>query len=350
MKVDVILNTDESITTTAQPVTAATATAAAATTTAATTTVTAATTTFVRSSHANIFLDRFFGAFQWEEFACGCGSAFVNICVTYPIYKIIFRQMLHGVPIDSALLQLRHEGLGFLYRGMLPPLAQKTISLSIMFGVFDGTRRYLVEDYRLNDYGAKVIAGVVAGSVESILLPFERVQTLLADSKFHQYFSNTQNAFRYVVTNYGFRELYRGIEPVFWRNGLSNALFFMLREEASVRLPKRKSVSTRTAQEFIAGAVIGASISTLFYPLNVIKVSLQSDMGQVTEGSWHACKRIYRERDSRIGNFYRGCAFNTGRSFISWGIMNTAYENLKKLIRQQELAPQVQTLPMSKGK
>lgn len=152
--------------------------------------------TAVRAHHANIFFDRFFGAFQWEEFACGCGSAFVNICVTYPIYKIIFRQMLHGVPIGSALSQLRHEGLGFLYRGMLPPLAQKTISLSIMFGVFDGSRRYLVEDYRLNDYGAKVIAGVVAGSVESILLPFERVQTLLADSKFHQYFSNTQNAFR----------------------------------------------------------------------------------------------------------------------------------------------------------
>ncbi|XP_034112305.1 mitochondrial nicotinamide adenine dinucleotide transporter SLC25A51 [Drosophila albomicans] len=299
-------------------------------------------------SPGNVFLDRFFGAFQWEEFACGCGSAFVNIAVTYPIYKLIFRQMLHGVPMGSALLQLRHEGLGFLYRGMLPPLAQKTISLSIMFGVFDGTRRYLVEDYRLNDHGAKVIAGVVAGSVESILLPFERVQTLLADSKFHRYFSNTQSAFRYVVTNYGFRELYRGIEPVFWRNGLSNALFFMLREEASVRLPKRKSVSSRTAQEFFAGAVIGASISTLFYPLNVIKVSLQSDMGHRTEGSWHACKRIYRERDSRIGNFYRGCAFNTGRSFISWGIMNTAYENLKKLFHQRRLHPPTTQLSSNK--
>lgn len=53
---------------------------------------------------------------------------------------------------------------------------------------------------------------------------------------------NLLHLFRYVVTNYGFRELYRGIEPVFWRNGLSNALFFMLREEASVRLPKRVSI------------------------------------------------------------------------------------------------------------
>lgn len=199
MKVDGVLDKDDSeIANSELAITAAATKATAAAAAPTTTAVTSVKAAYdVRSaSHENIFLDRFFGAFQWEEFACGCGSAFVNICVTYPIYKLIFRQMLHGVPVSSAMLQLRHEGLGFLYRGMLPPLAQKTISLSIMFGVFDGTRRYLVEDYRFNDYGAKVIAGVVAGSAESILLPFERVQTLLADSKFHRYFSNTPNAFR----------------------------------------------------------------------------------------------------------------------------------------------------------
>lgn len=69
----------------------------------------------------NVFLDRFFSSFHWKEFACGCGAAFVNIGITYPIYKMIFRQMLHDVPITSAFSQLRHEGLMFLYRGMFPP-------------------------------------------------------------------------------------------------------------------------------------------------------------------------------------------------------------------------------------
>jgi len=46
---------------------------------------------------------------------------------------------------------------------------------------------------------------------------------------------------RYVVAHHGYRELYRGLEPVFWRNGLSNAFFFVLREEASIRLPNRVS-------------------------------------------------------------------------------------------------------------
>lgn len=148
------------------------------------------------SRNHSVFVERFFGSFHWKEFACGCGAAFVNIGITYPIYKMIFRQILHDVPITSAFSMLRHEGLVFLYRGMFPPLAQKTISLSIMFGVFDGTRRYLVDDYKMNPYKAKVIAGICAGTVETVLLPFERVQTLLAHSKYHEHFANTQLAFR----------------------------------------------------------------------------------------------------------------------------------------------------------
>lgn len=42
--------------------------------------------------------------------------------------------MLHGVQASSAFHQLRSEGITFLYRGIFPPLAQKTVSLALMFG------------------------------------------------------------------------------------------------------------------------------------------------------------------------------------------------------------------------
>lgn len=134
--------------------------------------------------------------FCWKEFACGWGAAFVNIAVTYPIYKMIFRQMLHGVQLHQAFGQIRGEGITFLYRGIFPPLAQKTISLSVMFGVYDGTRRPLVEWCGMNEYVAKSIAGVTAGTVEAVLMPFERVQTLLADATYHAKYRNTHHAFR----------------------------------------------------------------------------------------------------------------------------------------------------------
>lgn len=80
--------------------------------------------------------------------------------------------------------------------GLVPPLAQKTISLSLMFGVYEGTRKPLVEQLNLNPYSAKMLAGIVAGSVETVLMPFERVQTLLADSAYHEKFRNTAQAFK----------------------------------------------------------------------------------------------------------------------------------------------------------
>lgn len=65
-----------------------------------------------------------------------------------------------------------------------------------MFGVYEGTRKPLVEQLHLNPYSAKMLAGIVAGSVETVLMPFERVQTLLADSAYHEKFRNTAQAFK----------------------------------------------------------------------------------------------------------------------------------------------------------
>lgn len=104
--------------------------------------------------------------------------------------------MLHGVNIGTAFKQLRHEGLIFLYRGMFPPLAQKTLSLSLMFGVYDAIKRPAIERYNMNEYAAKSLAGMVAGSFEAVLMPFERVQTILADAAYHEKYKNTHHAFK----------------------------------------------------------------------------------------------------------------------------------------------------------
>lgn len=104
--------------------------------------------------------------------------------------------MLHGVKISTAFGQLRSEGISFLYRGIFPPLAQKSLSLSLMFGVYDGIRRPAIEYYHMNEYTAKCLAGIIAGTFEAVLMPFERVQTILADSAYHGKYKNTQHAFR----------------------------------------------------------------------------------------------------------------------------------------------------------
>lgn len=104
--------------------------------------------------------------------------------------------MLHGVKMVDAIHQMRKEGLMFLYRGMFPPLAQRTLSLSLMFGIYEGTKQPLIEVLHCNCYSAKIIAGIIAGTVETTLMPFERIQTLLADTAYHGHFKNTPQAVR----------------------------------------------------------------------------------------------------------------------------------------------------------
>lgn len=155
--------------------------------------------------------------------------------------------MLHGIKIRSAFNQLHNEGLSYLYRGIGPPLMQKTLSLSVMFGVYDGVKKPAIDVYGINQYSAKCIAGMVSGTFEAVLMPFERVQTILADSYYHEKYRNTYHAFRMIYTELGWKELYRGLVPILLRNGPSNAVFFILREEAQ-KLPQK--VSLRSSNSF----------------------------------------------------------------------------------------------------
>ncbi|XP_012274305.1 solute carrier family 25 member 51 isoform X2 [Orussus abietinus] len=262
-----------------------------------------------------------------REFMCGWGAAVINVTVTYPINKIIFRQILEGVPAETAVKQLSREGLQLLYRGILPPLCQKTLSLSIMFSVYEGCRKRM-SILTNNAAVAKVVAANVAGTMEAILMPLERVQTLLQDWHHHNKFKNTAHAFRYLLTNYGVAECYRGLVPIIYRNSLSNVTFFSLRDQAKLLIGDKDSF----LMNFISGALIGGFTSTVFYPLNVIKIHMQSKIGGDFQRFMSVVREIYISRNRSITHFYKGVHLNCMRSFISWGVINTAYDFLKKII------------------
>lgn len=238
---------------------------------------------------------------------------------------------MHGVEATFALNQLQKEGLTFLYRGMLPPLLQRSFSMSLMFGVYDECLRPLLE-CKYNPYLSKSIAGIVAGCFEATLMPFERIQTLLIHPKFHQKFKNTAQAASYIGKHYGIAEFYRGLVPILVRNGPSNAMFFIIRDEVQLRLPKRDNMFYQTIQNFVAGATIGAFLSTLFYPLNVIKIAMQCELGGPHRTVLYEFNYILRKRGSKFGNFYHGALLNISRAFLSWGIINASYEIFRLIL------------------
>lgn len=270
--------------------------------------------------------------FDWKEYFCGWSCGFINVTITYPINKIIFRQMLHGINVRNAIWNIHHEGIYYLYRGLVPPLIQKSCSSSIMFGVYDEIQKPLL-DLHCNKYVSKTIAAIMSGNVEAILVPFERVQTLMSDASYHHKFKNTFHAFREIKRLHGYCEFYRGLIPVLLRNGPSNAIFFIAREKMQA-YPTISTDSTirKHMFEFINGAVLGAVLASMFYPLNVVKIQIQSKLGGSYENVFRVFMQIYKDRGSKLRFIYRGVHMNVLRSFFSWGIMNTAYETIKNIL------------------
>lgn len=267
---------------------------------------------------------------DYKEFMCGWGAALINVTFTFPINKIIFRQILEDVPANKAFRQISKEGIRLLYRGILPPLCQKTLSLSIMFSMYEGCKKRLCT-LTDNNIVAVILAAHLAGTAEAILMPLERVQTLLQDWRYHDKFKNTSHAFKYLLRNYGIPECYRGLVPIIYRNSCSNLMFFVLRDQSKVLMGDRETFLTN----FINGALIGGLTSTIFYPMNVIKIHMQSKIGGKFEKFLAVTREIYAARDRSINSFYKGVHLNFMRSFISWGVISSSYDFLKKIIFSQ---------------
>ncbi|XP_017879440.1 solute carrier family 25 member 51-like [Ceratina calcarata] len=264
---------------------------------------------------------------DFKEFACGWGAAVINVSITFPIHKIIFRQILEDVPANTAFRQISREGIHLLYRGILPPFCQKTFSVSVMFSTYEGCKDRLCT-LTNNGILIRILAAHFAGTAEAILMPLERVQTLLQDWRYHDKFKNTSHAFKYLLKNYGISECYRGLVPIIYRNSYSNLMFFILKEQSQKLMGEQESFLT----SFINGALIGGFTSTVFYPINVIKVHIQSKIGGNFEKFMSVAREIYVARNRSVVSFYNGVHLNCMRSFLSWGIINVSYDFLKRIM------------------
>ena len=270
---------------------------------------------------------------DWREFVCGWAAASINVTLTFPLNKMIFRQQLYGVHARAAIQQLQREGVIYIYRGLLPPFLQKTTSMSLMFGMYDEYRYLLHHNFPSSSiYVVKGTAAVLAGWTEALLSPLERVQTLMQDKNHHNKWRNTLHAFRDIKAEYGAKEFYRGLTPILMRNGPSNAVFFLCREEIKKLLPDTESQTADIATDFVSGAFLGAVISTMYYPLNVVKTHMQSRVGGEFVGFLVSFNTVFNDRDRSWRKMFRGAQWNFSRSLISWGIINASYEFVKKLM------------------
>lgn len=268
---------------------------------------------------------------EMKHYLCGCCAAFNNVAITFPIQKILFRQQLYGIKTRDAVLQLRRDGFRNLYRGILPPLMQKTTTLALMFGLYEDLSSLLQKHVSAPEFATRGVAAVLAGTTEAIFTPLERVQTLLQDHKHHDKFTNTYQAFR-ALKCHGIGEYYRGLVPILFRKGSRNVLVFGLPGPIKEHLFTARTHSAHLVNDFICGGLLGAMLGFLFFPVNVVKTRIQSQIGGEFQSFPKVFKTIWLERDRKLTNLFRGAHLNYHRSLISWRIIHAAYEFLLKVI------------------
>lgn len=307
------------------------------------------------------------------EFLRGALASVTSIVVTFPLNKAVSRQSYEGLRVSEALSTLRFDGLFRLYRGLgcvagitfrttrnvcipdrllcRPPLCQKAVSMAIMWGAYDWFYHSLsflstgIRDTRpataipAEESSAiiRASAAVLAGSVEGLLAPFERVQTILQHRHYTHQFSNSLDVVR-KLRPHGLREFYRGFSAIILRNGPSNAFFFTLRTPLRELVPPPSpgcgpavAVAYDFSRDFFSGAVLGAAISTLLFPLNPIKAALQLQIGGRHKNVAEAFLEIVAERG--VTGLYRGVGLNAMRALLGWGIVNGAYGMSGRLLK-----------------
>lgn len=261
---------------------------------------------------------------DWKEFTSGFIAANINIIITYPFNKTMFRQMVHYISLKEALKQLKSEGALFLYRGVLPPLIHRGTTTSLMFGTNAKYSRLIQETTPIQNKSViSVASAVMAGCTEAALSPVERIQVLLQDSKNHSRFKNTIDAFSQIRRLHGFTEFYRGVTAVLVRNCPANVVYFSAIEYFSKPNPS-------FLLQFFTGACIGALISTANFPTNVCRTHMMVQLGGPFVSILHVFKTLLHERGIR--GMFRGVHLNYTRSFLSWGIITVVHQRLRALL------------------
>jgi len=284
---------------------------------------------------------------ELPEFLRGSLSAVVNVTLTFPLSKLISRQAYEGLSVLDAFATMRRERLWHLYRGLAPPLMQQSFKVGVMYSSYDyfSNQLYYAKNGQYNfggpsslDWELRVAAGALSGSAEGLLAPFERVQTVLQHRHYNEMFKNSWEAVL-KLSQFGVFEFYRGFSAIVLRNEPASATWFALkdpvrdlfrgRQEAAQQNNKQFSFISDVLCDFLSGGVLGARISTLFYPVNVVKSVMQLDVGTRHRGFIETLSAVYQERG--LNGLYYGVAGNAARSLLAWGILNSSKEAFDRI-------------------
>lgn len=271
---------------------------------------------------------------SWEESVSGYIGGAAGILATHPLDTIrIQAQFVAGQSSTGELSYVgiakeiwKESGILGFYRGVLPPVVLRGITMGINRWAYDFADRYYPGQHR---YGRSWWLGFFAGAVTSIAetpihLLKTRVQTgVSGDMK------ETLAAYfrlgRVCIKEEGFRSLMVGVAPSTILGAMSYGLFYVVYDE--MLLQKYPAM--------VCGMVSAVLSWPLFYPLEVIRTRLQSTPMKT---KWSQEFWTFRRGSEQLftrpfSQWFPGLGMTLTRAVPRWGIVMQVHQITRNYLR-----------------
>ncbi|KAJ7517679.1 hypothetical protein O6H91_21G034900 [Diphasiastrum complanatum] len=287
----------------------------------------------------------------WKEFLWGGLAGAFGETIMHPVDTLKTRiqsagqfgyQQQRQTNIRNVLKSvLATDGIGGLYRGIIPGMAGSLVTGATYFGFIESTKGWLEEKRpHLAGPWAHFLAGAAGDTLGSVIyVPCEvikqRMQVQGSRKAWEQaysraaipssklsvtnvYYSGLFHATRFILKHEGWKGLYAGFFSTLARDvpfAGFQIMFYEAFREAVERghrkwylkgLSKSNQHEFSSYEEFLLGGAAGGLSAFLTTPLDVIKTRLQVQGTSMRYKSWHdALQVIWRTEGFR--GFFKGC-------------------------------------------
>jgi solute carrier family 25 carnitine/acylcarnitine transporter 20/29 len=232
--------------------------------------------------------------------------------VENPLYKGL---------VDCFRKTLEWEGVGGLYKGVMSPLAGQIFFRVLLFTSHGQAKRTLSENgKRQLTVPEMFMAGGAAWAVGALaecpidLFKSQMQVQIIKEKTVKDYkppFKNMLDCVRFILRTNGVRGAYQGFLPHLCRNIPAGAVHLGLFEAIRSYVARRDNIPMAKlplSVNLFAGGVGGFFYWFLFFPIDVVKSSIQSDNVVKSQRKYHGIVdtvgKLYRE--GGIRRFYRG--------------------------------------------
>ncbi|KAL1720456.1 mitochondrial carrier domain-containing protein [Schizophyllum commune] len=249
------------------------------------------------------------------NFAAGAIAGISEILTFYPLDVVKTRLQLATGKSNVGLIGtfqsiIKEEGVGRLYRGLVPPLLMEAPKRATKFAANDfwgNTYMKLTGETKMTQ-SLSLLTGCSAGATESfVVVPFELVKIRLQDKT--STYKGPMDVVKQVVKSDGLLGLYAGMESTFWRHLWWNGGYFGCIFQVKAMLPKPETQQATLMNNLVSGTVGGLVGTMINTPFDVVKSRIQSQQrvpGVVPKYNWTYPALVTILREEGPAALYKG--------------------------------------------